>query len=392
MKSAGPTLADSPLREDVFYLILLALVWTKDIPVAYARALLLRLPVLESIADPVLWLLYLAMVLLSVPYFLKRLSIEDVAFYLGVAAVYLLSLLRGDANREYLQSQAVPLLMQTVPLYFLGKALEPERHLLLLGRLSLLTVYLRFAYTVLTNGGTGSYLDGHMSASYKLLPHVCLVVYCAIENRSVVYVLGSLLGAMLLLSFGTRGPMVLLVIFVLSFLLMIRKYRRPLRSRLMVLAGMGVAIVLFRGVLPWLKGWSSQLGMSTRIYDKLLDGSFFQSEGRAELRRLLWEASWSGPLWGYGMAGDRLLTGTYAHNLPVELLISYGPIFGTLLFGALIWLLVRAFRKCESRQGKTLVLLLTCTSLLKLFLSGTYLNEGWLFFLMGLCAATRRTA
>ena len=129
--------------------------------------------------------------------------------------------------------------------------------------------------------------------------------------------------------------------------------------------------------------------MSVRIIS-LLEADILNSSGRDLILEDLLSAIAKRPLWGYGLAGDMGLIGHYAHNIIVEMWVSFGVIFGSLLFLMIIYILVRGYQKALNADTKKFILLLVCSSFLRLFLSGTFLNEELLFFLFGVCISQIR--
>jgi hypothetical protein len=95
---------------------------------------------------------------------------------------------------------------------------------------------------------------------------------------------------------------------------------------------------------------------------------------------------------GYGIAGDRAIVGAYAHNILIELWVSFGVIVGTALFIVPVFftvlLLIKKSRYNTAEDSFILVLISSCY--VKLFLSGTYLTESFLFLLIGVLISEYR--
>ena len=130
--------------------------------------------------------------------------------------------------------------------------------------------------------------------------------------------------------------------------------------------------------------------MSERSINKLLSGKFFVSEGRDVLKDTVMEGILKKPLLGYGIAGDRTLIGIYVHNIVLELLVSYGIPVGICLTGVIGFLIWRGYCRADTDQGKNLILLLACAVMIKLMMSGTYLQEELFFLLLGACVGQMR--
>ena len=148
---------------------------------------------------------------------------------------------------------------------------------------------------------------------------------------------------------------------------------------------------LYNRTILWMYRQTQRLGLSIRIFDKLLSGEFAVSTGRDAIRETLLDAIARNPFLGYGLCSDRVLAGHYAHSLALELWVEFGVIFGTAILIALTVALWRGYRKADG-EIKPLILLLTFSSFFKLFLSGSYLNERFLLLLLGLCVCSIRLA
>jgi len=95
---------------------------------------------------------------------------------------------------------------------------------------------------------------------------------------------------------------------------------------------------------------------------------------------------------GYGIAGDRALVSSYSHNLLLELLVSFGIPAGSVVFVCIVVIILNGYKKAADRQIKDLVLMLFCSSFVKLLVSSSYLLEPLFFLLMGVCVKQMRNA
>ena len=166
-------------------------------------------------------------------------------------------------------------------------------------------------------------------------------------------------------------------------------------KRFLLIAG-GVLVCLFATeVLTELARLGSQSferwGFSTRIFDFFLEGEFVESKGREYLYRVTLEAIQRRPLLGYGIMGDQVCTGgSYAHNLFLEFWCQFGIFVGSALALLLISFVIKALYHARKNAGVLFVLLFVCLVFVKLMISGSYLYESWLYFLIGLSTASLR--
>lgn len=84
------------------------------------------------------------------------------------------------------------------------------------------------------------------------------------------------------------------------------------------------------------------------------------------------------------------MVGVYAHNIALELWVEFGVIIGTIVLVALIVTFLRGYLCSTSSAEKGLIIVLICSSFLKLFLSGSFMDDRWFFALIGLCVGAIR--
>ena len=73
------------IKRRFFFEILIWMIWTQTILMQCVRAAVMRIPVIGSYPDAVMAVLYIVVIVLSLPEF--RLSAKDILFVLGFSAV-----------------------------------------------------------------------------------------------------------------------------------------------------------------------------------------------------------------------------------------------------------------------------------------------------------------
>lgn len=384
--------------------VFVCMVWAKDILGEFARAVFMRLPVL-GVDDgfPAKWFCYSAALLLALPEIFKSFSFYKILFPLIVGAVYGLTYIVFPENATYLNENVLTFFLATLPMYFLGLAWNVDRMMKPLYYVSVLTLICAVLYRLLISAPMDDEMaeyGGAMSAAYFLLPHLCLIGYYALFGGKKIawLLLGG--GAIYLFTLGNRGSILCLLVFLTALVFFLGSGRKRFTS---AIVGATVVVFLsfekiFYSTLAWLAGVATQFGLSVRIVNKILDGEILDSSSRNLIREALINAlNDRQGAWGYGIFGDRVLTrasadytgGTYAHNLALELWIDFGIIIGTILLGAIAFMIFRRFRICKSRSERAFALLLVCCSVLHLMLSGSYLTHGLFFLFLGVCAQSK---
>lgn len=367
---------------------LVTLVWTDTILLQYIRAVVLRLPLLGKHPDTVMTMLYLFFMLGASGYMLTDAS--DWLFLVGSSGVYLFS--GVVAYNDYWRDGAFAFLVQTLPLYIIGSSLLRKEHreemLHLLYVLSLASVVLKIVYTYTLGDSMNSVqsiYQGDMDAAYKLLPHVCMVMLYAFRKPDWCNVPISIVGAVFLTMLGTRGAVLIMLLF-LFYCMVTRSDGKLSVLRVGMILMAGIAFLyssLFQSMVARMHSITVRLGMSARVFDKVLTSSINSDSGRGEIQKALLEQIMQKPLTGYGLFGDRGNGHGYAHQLFIELWTQFGVIIGSAVGIFFVCIPVAAFFRAKEWKTQGFIMLLIGCGIVKLFLSGTYLNERMLFLLLG---------
>ena len=193
---------------------------------------------------------------------------------------------------------------------------------------------------------------------------------------------------------GTRGA-ALIVLINIAWNLVTGRNSKKVIARILVLFAAVITFVsssLFDSAVLWLYMMAQKVGLSIRIFDKILGGSQGGTSGRDLLTEKLMVSVKEHFLFGTGLCSDRVLVGTYAHNILVELWVDFGVIIGTVLLAWMVYTFIQSLCKVSNTEEKGLIVTLICASFMKLFLSSTYLDTAFLFLLIGLCVGTNRKA
>lgn len=384
------------LKKEYIFRILVFLIWTQTILLQYVRAVIMRFPIVGNYADAIIMILYIAVILLSVSYY--KVNVWDIAFVFSVAVVFMMEWLFYEDGREFLNIYIIDFIIKTLPLYIVGvslsasKAKEKIIHQMYI--LSMLTLLANICYQyefvgVMSNSET---LYGNMYLAYNLLPHCCLIAYYAVKKTNIFNVIFMVIGALYLLMLGARGPAFLYIISIILGFIMGRKSKWAIVRGGVILGAITafIASELYNAVILRMYQLARKVGLSARIFDKLMLGKITDESGRDVIRETLLMALKENPVIGYGICSDRVIAGSYAHNILLEMLVEYGVIIGTVLFIAVTAVIVFGFLSAEDKEEKGLIFSLIFASFAKLFFSGSYLEERLLFLLLGMCVYSIR--
>lgn len=272
--------------------------------------------------------------------------------------------------------------------FIVGLFLIPKDETLdLMGKVSCIAVLVEAYFVLYYLRGSDLQNQDDMSRAYFMLLNVMLVINYAFDRRTLVGIVISVVGMVLLLSMGTRGPIMIVLAFIAAkiFQMSTSKGRR----------GVIVAVVL---VLMWfvnspywdfflllLQNVLSSLGMSTRVIDFTIQGETltYYSE-RDEIAQLVISKIKERPIEGWGVYGEWQFVGWSAHNMFLEILDHYGVILGGLIILWMVYIAIKAFFIAKSVPARGLVLLLVCFVFVRGIFGGGFLTFPT-FLLIGYC-------
>ncbi len=387
------------IDNQIYFRIFLALLWTKEILLNYLRGILLKIPGLSVASDYIIPVILFLMFLLSYKTIAERLMGEDFIFVMGCVLVYVANFLFFKRNRDFFRIEWVEFIIGALPFYFVGVALKKDDGdsvMLLLYRISCVSVISFCAYILFVNRMDDFTMrNGDMNSAYNILPHACMIFYYMIKgfkwHRLVIF----LMSALALLMMGTRGAVLCLLIFIVLSSAMTIRFKRPVV--LLVMVVVCLLFVLFHGLTDWLIELAysicESLGLSTRVFDKLMSGDFAVSGSRTYLRERVRYYLAAYPLIGLGVYGDRAVSGgQYVHNLLLEIYGQHGVLIGTVMIAALAVIFYRGVRTVfrNGDRNAQLIVLLLVSYCFKLLVSSSYLREPFFWLLLGYLVAIHR--
>lgn len=332
-------------------------------------------------------LIYAYIIAATVGAIIHRVTIELLILPSLFILFYIINFLIFEDNISYLSSFFPKFIFTMIPLYFLGATIQDYKLILnYFERTSRLLVFVGFLYYVILITTKQTLVYDNMSFAYYYLPFAIISFYSLITSFSVGNFLRVLLSCVTLLLTGTRGPILCLGIGCVLFILFAQK--NTVKKVLLI-----VFVIIFCGIFlnnyillgKVLSKVFQLLGIENRILNKIFYDGLFDGSGRDNIIMILKQAIQDGPILGYGLMGDRVLTDTYAHNLLFELLIDFGVVVGSTFFVVVSLFVLRlTLKKNISFSQKTVFLIVVACSFVKLMISGSYIQEQTFFLLIGM--------
>ena len=221
----------------------------------------------------------------------------------------------------------------------------------------------------------------------RSLPMTVVWAVCAVSNVALI------------LSYGSRGPLLGLIAFAaLRFLVYVFGSKGSILRKLLVSAlVVGVAAILaffLNDLVTVLNHQLNSMGITSRTLEKFLYADIASDSGRSAIWGALIPqitALGNGPFSDQAFLGQ----GNYCHNFILAVFYDFGVPLGLVLLGVLVYFLVKAFRSCGTSPWFPLFLTLFAFCIGRLALSGTFWTETYfwgLLAVMGLCAADLKRA
>ena len=394
-KSFFESIKCTPLSDLALFLLTL-LIWIDRILLSYVDAVLMRLPLIGALSDYIIAAAYVILIPFALPKIFKSVRPFDIILGLIVIIVCLLNVIIFPGNSFFLQNYLSTFLLLTFPLYYIGLTFDIEKLYPWIYALSSITIVAFSLYKLFISepmDDVESLYQGDMESSYFVLPHVCVVSIAAIRKPNYVNIPLSILGIIIISLLGSRGPLICAILAIAVYLIFFKEYKKPFLSYTLIVIIAIMFVLSLEQIMMLLYNLADSVGLSVRVFEKFFEGAFSTSESRERIKDILLEKIAENPIWGYGLFSDRVAAGNYAHSIAIELWHSFGIFFGTFILGVMVFILVRAFLLIEKQKYEwaCIFISLLFAGFVKLFLSGSYLNEIYLFLLLGICVRLIRS-
>ena len=297
---------------------------------------------------------------------------------------YAYSIMSGNMTNEIIFEYCVQTLLLCIPsMVTIISVDNPKSIYFYLYKSTIFNIVMLIFFLVF-NKGEAQY---NMAASYQLL--FCVTFQLNEFNIShgihkVIHILVFVVGTSLILIYGARGPLLCLIIYtVLLFLIENRLNAKTLFLFILIVAGILLIMFKFNIILRLLIDLLDKYELHSRTLNQLLQSEILNDSGRSYYRNITKEYINAKPLFGYGASSDVSLIGGYPHSFLLELMFDFGIPVGVLFYLTIVFIVISTlFQKRGS--GRSLMIIFISTGFVMLFLSGTYLQNQYIFMLLGL--------
>lgn len=277
-------------------------------------------------------------------------------------------------------------LYAVIPWFLLGTCFFADKiSMETIGKWSALGVVFLSWFFLVSNNQIGQHEGVYdMVASYRLLLSTLITINYAFHSRNKWAILASAIGTIYAFAMGTRGPVLVIITFVVILLVMRLTEKGTNRFWIFFLVGIGVLVfttIESTPVLMYLQGLLGELGFSTRVFDLVLEDKVFQYDTRQMIFDTLWAKLMEDPM-PHGIYSEKLYGFFSAHNLYLDTLFTYGIIIGSIILLVLVLVPLLSYKRSVNPLAKQWILMFSCFVFIH-GLFGSRFMSCEVFFLLG---------
>ena len=322
---------------------------------------------------------YVLLIMLSFREICKVIKFQDFVFLLFVIAIISYSFFIYPEGRETVIEKIPELFFQVLSFYFVGLFMKTDEEYTDKAYLiSEIAVLVNWAYIFVFNASGRVMVEDNMTMGYQVLPYALFCLWYALQKPSKKKTIIAVLGVIFVISMGTRGPLLSIVLFSVVFL-MFGTYKHQKTVRLLAIV-IGVLLLLFilsglyESVLAGIGIMLRGVGLSSRIVDSIIYNAA-ESSGlaRERIRLTITNAIQMRPYTGYGIYGEEAMLGHKSHSIIYGMWFHYGMIAGTVFLVLLAIKYLKASIISRDSFSRGLFFVVLANGLVRCFFSGTYL-------------------
>ena len=232
--------------------------------------------------------------------------------------------------------------------------------------------------------------DYTMSLGYSAGLASIFYLHKVFEGRQIKDILFFVIGFSLIITIGSRGPLLCLAVFILAYYLTSFIKETITLGRLIsfILTILCLGFIIYSlNNQAWLVKFNyllSDFNINSRTLLLLINDNLGQSSGRDGIYSFLIRKIKEQPLLGYGLGSDRMMVGMYAHNLFLALFTFFGVIGGILSSLTIVSVLLGALFIVKNWKAQVILLMFFSVYFVSSMVSGDVLTSYGLWILIGM--------
>lgn len=380
------------ITREVFLNLLILLMWG-HLLLSFFRGFIGMVPGLGNYQMEAQVVLVVCIIVAALPSVINRMAVLDWMFLAGCLCVYILNLGIFHKNYDFLIEKMFSTLCIVIPYFLMGRLVDINKYLKPMLFISTLCIAISAFYFLIYMRNPAKMAERYageyyMYESYRLLPHVMLLFWQTMKTFRLWKIIVSTLGLFLIIAYGTRGPLACLGIFSIIYFFFYANFKFAIWIKGGIIGLVALLSFFTQQILLFLQETLSSVDMSTRIIDRMLTGGLTHSTGRDYIKvKLYGILETTDSFWGFGIFGCKNYTYNYPHNYILDHFFAFGYTIGGIMMLVVAYTICKAYLLTNNRIEKEFILLLTCTTILKMFFSSTFIQEEFYFALIGFCTS-----
>ncbi|MBB6216375.1 hypothetical protein HNQ80_002475 [Anaerosolibacter carboniphilus] len=229
-----------------------------------------------------------------------------------------------------------------------------------------------------------------MSFSYALLLPILFHVNEWLNSKKMKYLFLSIIQIALVLLYGSRGAILSIFSYIVfKFLFSKVSIAKKLSLLLFSITIISILYLNYYTIGNFILKALAERGYYSRTLFLLFNSDITNDAGRMEIFRYYLNLVGERPIIGWGIMGGWLGKGQGPHNMVIELLLSFGVIFGGIITLLTIMIQIRIIY-VKDKFTRDLILIFMSSSFVLYFISGDYIQKPSFFILVGLLLSTFR--
>ena len=234
---------------------------------------------------------------------------------------------------------------------------------------------------------------------YGALIPLAVFTLSYVRERKLYYLVPITISFAIILMSGSRGPLLCgVLLFLFVFIIQHGISSKAVFTSFIVFLIFLVYKVYQYEILTWVLDFFTQISVSTRNIEKLLNNDLATDDIRELLRNTSFQYALDHPFWSTGLLNDRIFLykysfitsptatvyGSYSHFFFAEVLMQFGLIPGCLLVFFLFQKLWTRIFKWTSVDEQNLFIISVTVGLFPLLVSRSWFTFPLFYFLLGL--------
>lgn len=334
--------------------------------------------------------------LLSISKLILRIKYMIILIIVFIYTSLIISIIINISNFSLINSILIDFTVYSVPALLIFSALKDYSIFKNIVYYFALVFFLVFLFNFFLFGFrfTNNITYSQQDAYNLLLPSIFF--YYRLSSNKKGYLLNLVLffaSIFIMIAMGARGPVAIIFAYIILKLLFSQNKHKLSLIVFFIVVSLSI-VFYYDQILLLLIDVSKSLGLSTRVFEKIMYQSFWEDSTRISIFRYVYNNLSTYPF-GIGLGNDRIfissnfniyefnqIKGMYVHNVLLEILFAYGFFVGSIILLFMTTLLYKSLMSTVVDYRSMLVIFIF-VGLIPLMFSGSFINSPLFFALIG---------